>query len=285
VALGDFSLLTDEDKGEPYFDDGAGAAKPPDFQVIDSDGQPLLIEVKNVSPGRPLAPHRMRATEVEALQRYGELMRAPVAVAHYWSAWNRWTLVRLQRLARRGTKYEIRAATAMKHDMLPRFGDAMVGVEPPLRLTYTVSRAEQPPVPGGTPTLRIDDIQVAAGGVDLTDSQEREIALFFLLFGDWPVETSHIHDDDGGLLGIEIISTPSEEVLEQVGRQGFAVVGSLSSMYAARYNALTLGPDGDVRELRDEPDPGQLSGLVPGDYWDLPDRDLNVWMLRVDSEP
>jgi hypothetical protein len=39
VALGHFTLLTDIDGGEPYFDDAGGPVKLPDFSIVDRDGQ------------------------------------------------------------------------------------------------------------------------------------------------------------------------------------------------------------------------------------------------------
>lgn len=41
----------------------------------------------------------------------------------------------------------------------------------------------------------------------------------------------------------------------------------LSSLYSSVYNELMLTPDSDVRELRREPDPGELAALIPDDYW------------------
>src|SRR5664280_1321990 len=53
VALGGFTLLTDVDGGEPYFDDSGGPVKLPDFCVVARDGQQLLVEVKNRVTTRP----------------------------------------------------------------------------------------------------------------------------------------------------------------------------------------------------------------------------------------
>jgi hypothetical protein len=107
VALGGFELLTDEDAGDPYFDDAGGPVKPPDFRIVRANGQQRLIEVKRVSDRKPLEPHRLRAKEVSGLRRYGELMGVPIAIAHYWTAWNLWTVVDLDALSRRGQQYEI----------------------------------------------------------------------------------------------------------------------------------------------------------------------------------
>ncbi len=50
VCLGSIRLIMTEDAGSYYYDEDAGAVKPPDFRVVRSDGQQVLIEVKNVDP-------------------------------------------------------------------------------------------------------------------------------------------------------------------------------------------------------------------------------------------
>ena len=95
VALGRFQLLVEEDEGQVYYEDGLGPVKLPDYRAVDADGRQLLIEVKAVPPSSRRLHHSIPASEVEGLCRYGELTGAPVAVAHYWSAANLWTLVDL----------------------------------------------------------------------------------------------------------------------------------------------------------------------------------------------
>ena len=50
LGLGHVRLLTTEDSGECYYDDAEGGVKPPDFRLVTTDGEHLLIEVKNVAP-------------------------------------------------------------------------------------------------------------------------------------------------------------------------------------------------------------------------------------------
>ncbi len=50
ICLGSIRLITTEDAGSYYYDEGVGAVKPPDFRVVRSDGQQVLIEVKNLDP-------------------------------------------------------------------------------------------------------------------------------------------------------------------------------------------------------------------------------------------
>jgi hypothetical protein len=124
-------------------------------------------------------------------------------------------------------------------------------------------------------------VEILAAGVSLTDNQEIDIAWFLMLFGDWPAEDPQMLMKDGAPRAIEMGVNPPPEELEAIERQGFGIIGTLSSMYSAMYNELTLLGDGEVRELRHEPDPGELAALIPDDYWDREDRALPLWKLRA----
>jgi hypothetical protein len=110
VALGGFQLLVEEDEGQLYYDDADGPVKLPDYRVVDADGRQLLVEVKTVPPNPRRLGHRIPAAEAHGLRRYGQLTGAPVAVAHYWSAANLWTLVDLERMQPRYGQYVLELA-------------------------------------------------------------------------------------------------------------------------------------------------------------------------------
>ena len=263
VALGGLTLLTDVDGGEPYFDDAGGPVKLPDFCIVGRDGQQLLVEVKSVSPSDPLKPHVISRTEMLGLQRYGELMQAPVAVAHYWTAWNRWTLIPLNELKPKGRKYGIDLQDALVCNELSRFGDSMVGTRSPLTLSLHVQQAGQQPAARDRAKVKVTGVEISAAGVALKDKQEADIAWFLMRYGDWPAGEPQMRMKEGAPQAIELSVSPRSEDLELAKRQGFATIGMLSSMYSSMYNELTLMPDGGVRELRHDPDPGELAGRVP----------------------
>lgn len=50
VAIGVFELMTEEDAGDVYFHAAGGDIVPPDYRIVDRDGQQMLVEVKGV-PG------------------------------------------------------------------------------------------------------------------------------------------------------------------------------------------------------------------------------------------
>jgi hypothetical protein len=281
VALGGFTLLTDIDGGEPYFDDAGGPVKLPDFSIVDRDGQQLLVEVKSASPSDPFGSHAIRKTEMLGLQRYGELMKAPVAVAHYWRGWNLWTLVPLDKLTPKGKKYAIDVKDALVYNELSRFGDRWIATRPPLTLIVHVEEGSGQPTASDQVIVKITGVEISAAGVVLKEDQEANIAWFLMLYGTWPDEEPQMKMEDGKPRAIELSVNPTPEKLEQVEREGFTSIGILSSMYSSMYNQLTLTPDGEVRELQHEPDPEQLAALIPADYWDRKDRALPLWGFQV----
>ena len=50
-------------------------------------------------------------------------------------------------------------------------------------------------------------------------------------------------------------------------------------MYSTYYNLMTLTKTGEIQQLRHEPDPSVLVGLIPSDYWSSPGRDLPIWQF------
>jgi hypothetical protein len=103
VCLGSIRLITTEDSGSYYYDEGAGAVKPPDFRVVRSDGQQVLIEVKNVDP-RTYKEALINERDLKQKQQYADLMATRLLLAHYWSAANHWSVVDPQVLERRKGK-------------------------------------------------------------------------------------------------------------------------------------------------------------------------------------
>jgi hypothetical protein len=76
-------------------------------------------------------------------------------------------------------------------------------------------------------------------------------------------------------------AAPPEEAHEIVERQGFAMVGALSSMYSAMFNDITLDDEGAVRRLDHHSEPGELGSLIPADYFERSDRRLKLWVFHV----
>lgn len=279
VSLGGFRLLVEEDEGQLYYDDAQGTPKLPDYRVVDSDGRQLLIEVKAVPPGPNRLRHSISAGEFQGLSLYGELTGAPVAIAHYWAVMNVWTLIDLDQMARRGDRYEIELTEAMKLNQMARFGDANIGTVPPLELRLEVEELGERESPD-TATIVTRKVELLAAGQELEDEVERRIAFLLFRHGRWEVDMPAETDSDGRVTSVTLRAAPPDDVMEIVERQGFALVGALSSLYSAMFNELTLNDEGAVERLDHHSEPGEFGTLIPADYFDREDRRLSLWVFR-----
>lgn len=280
VALGDFQLLVEEDEGQIYFDDAQGSIKLPDYRVVDGQGHQMLIEVKTVPPRPRQLRHSISTSEFEGLRRYGELTGAPVSVAHYWSAFNAWTLVDLDHMRPQGGRFAIGMGEAMRFNQMSRFGDRMIGTKPPLEIRLEVEELGER-VDENVARIEIDGLKLCAAGEELTDEVERRIAFSLFRFGKWQHETPAESDADGRIHMISLKAAPRDEEAEVVEEQGFAIVGVLSSMYSALFNEVTLSESGAVQRLDHHSEPGEFGSLIPSDFFERSDRRLRLWVLKL----
>jgi hypothetical protein len=288
VCLGSVQLIVMEDAGAYYYDDSHGNVKPPDFRVVRADGQQALIEVKNVDPRTPGAAP-INEKDFEQKQRYADLMGTRLLLAHYWSAFNQWSIVDASVSERRNGKLVLPVESAMKANELGLMGDSMIATRPPLTISIIADPSSPQAARQITPIedqwrFTIEGVEVSCAGQTLTSPLEKRIAWFLALYGNWDV-TRDVHLDDAGhITRVDLQTAPpvaDEEYAAEVARQGFAVVGNLSEMYSAYYNSMTLTDTGEVGQLRHEPEPGVLADLIPADYWSSPSRDLPIWRFRT----
>jgi hypothetical protein len=280
LGLGGVRLLSSEDEGDCYFDDADGRVKPPDFRLATNDGEHLLIEVKNVAPRQGSPGHTMPISELEGMQRYAELTKARLTIAHYWSQANLWTLVDASRLTVSSRRASLTVEAAMLANELGLLGDRMIGTTPPLVLSLYPSEGKAPKVNLGSKTtsFRVGRVAIAAGGRLLRAKAERTIAFQLMLFGGWFLhEKSTV--ENGKLLRHDFEFRPHDPEGREA-EQGFSIVTSLSSLHAARYTFSTLS-EGRFEALRLEPEPGALSTVVPADYWERAHRSLQLWVFQV----
>jgi Holliday junction resolvase len=246
--------------------------------LVREDGKVLLVEVKTVNPSKPFRPHRLREADVDALRRYADLTSGRLLLAHYWSAWNIWTLADPTVFERRDGKLIVDMETAMKASELGLLGDASIATVPPLKLSLlanltvpqTATRGEhaQQTEIGFT----VGAVELSAGGDVLTDEVEQAIAGFMIQFGRWKLTENVVMDHDR-LERVDLTLSPEEPI----AGQAFDVIGQLSSMYSAMYMVATQSEAGEVSGLRHDVTPGVVGALIPADYFDRPDRTLRLW--------
>jgi hypothetical protein len=285
VSLGRFQIFKLEDSGACYFDDTAGGLAVPDFRLVTSGDESLLIEVKNVAPKKSTKiTTSMRAVDVERLQRYAQRTKARLMFAHYWAELNVWTLVDAMVPSRQGSKVHLGIEDAMKANELVAVGDRFIATRPPLAMSLVADRSKergQLPAAGEREVyFTIGSVELECDGTAIEDETERRIAITLMIYGGWPSEPTVQTDDDGKITQIEYVARPPVDE-EKIEAQDFASVGTLSSLYSTSYNAATLNDDGTVIAVGQTIAPGAMASLIPPDYWEKKDRALPLWIFEL----
>jgi hypothetical protein len=171
AGLGVVDVLKREDAGEVSA--RTGHAEAADFRVVLPDGEQFLVEIVTTAHRTIRLPQRRLA----ALREYAEKVRVPLRVATFWRALGLWTLTPIAALNREG---KLPMGDALMWNDMVRLGDYMLGTVFPLQL-----RLVSKPADGGK--RRIASAEFLAGNVEVANREDRQLALFLMLFGDWDV--------------------------------------------------------------------------------------------------
>jgi hypothetical protein len=270
IANFDFvRLLKEEDAGDCYFQSEAEILVP-DFKVVTDKGESLLIETKNHFSKDPMRRYRIRTMDLEALSRSADLVATPLRLGIYWAHWNMWTLNDPKRFTVEGNYSGIEFVQAMKENEMASLGDYSIGTKYPLVLKLAAA-LDKPRTtsPEGRVEMTIGAVEIGAAGAVLEDKMERNIALYFMIYGKWQYDGGRIELDEAGL-PIAAVHTVTPE--EPTPGQGFEMIGSVSSLYSQHYNSLTL-EEGRVLRINVK-DPTALAPVIPKD---LEKKQLSLW--------
>jgi hypothetical protein len=270
VSLGRIQLVKREDSGATW------TTRPrltvPDYRIVLADGTGFLVEVKHFfQKGNPTKRFSITPNYLSGLREYEDIVGWPVKLAIYWSAWNLWTLVPLA-ACEETTPPSLALEQAMKANEMAVLGDLEVGTRFPLRFRVIADAKHER-------TLGADgEVQFTIGGVEmycadrgLTLKREQNIAMWFMIFGAWSDEaTAEITDNE--LVAVNFVSTPPEDP-----GQGFALVGSLSSLFSSMHRSSTL-EGAKVTRFGLDIQPGSLGSLIPDDYTS---ESLPLWRFRL----
>ncbi|MEJ8652675.1 hypothetical protein WKI65_32575 [Streptomyces sp. MS1.AVA.3] len=249
--------------------------------VLSWDGTQLLIEVKNVAPGGLEA--KVRAKDMSAAQNYTQATGGRLLYAHFWSGMGMWTLVDPSAFGLDGSQRRLSFVAAFKaNEMQSLLGDGMLASEPPLTFSVTMDREKEKLAGDDWRALTIGGVELLSAGRVITDPDEQKLAWFLLWHGGW-AETTDTHvDDQGRVERIDFIYQPEtdEDGERQIAEQEFAFFGPLSKMYTLRFLQSITTDEGDIRALREEPEPALLAQLVPEGYWAKEDHVLRIWRFR-----
>jgi hypothetical protein len=258
ASLGEVKLLKSEDSGDCYSRD---EVRMPDFRVVTTEDIRLLVEVKSAAPGAASKGFRLRASDVLALERYAALAGGELRIALFWADLNYWTLVPASAFVPAGNKLRISIQDAMKANEMAVLGDVTVGTTPPLCMTLRA--VDQITLEDGAEEVpfTVKSVELECGGRKVEEPVEQRIAVFLMLNGDWEEQETPLVED-GRVAGVRFAFAPIEL---PPARQGFSMLGTLSSMFSHDY-LVRSSSDTGVSEFRLDSSPGALGALIPEGY-------------------
>lgn len=260
ASLGKCRIITQEDNGEIYSVKNDIIA--PYYHILLENGEDLFIEVKNCNHIKPSKAFSLRLTYINKILNYAKAFHKDVKLATYWSKWNVWTLIPLDKMKKTEKRYEITFASAFKVNEMEMFGDYMIGTTPPLTF-HLVTDPEKPRkiAENGQVNFTIGKVELYCGQKRIEDKKEIQIAFYMMMYGKWPTKEPRPIIKNGELIAVEYVCEPEEKV----DGQGFDIIGSLSGMISHRYDELTA-PEGKVSRLSPSLEPGILGIDIEEEY-------------------
>jgi len=174
-----------------------------------------------------------------------------------------WTLISLERLPRRNGHGVLNMLDAMKINEMADLGDLQVATTPPLTWRVLTDPTQPRKVDSsGEVVFAIGDFEFYCGNRRIEDEQERNLAFYFMLYGDWEEEGEpEAYIENGNLIHFDfVVSHPAP-----TGGQQFEILGSLSGMISRRFKDLTA-PEATIERLVPSAEPGSLGIVIPKDY-------------------
>jgi hypothetical protein len=272
ASLGGVEILKQEDEGEVYASDET--LKVPDFRMVLADGHQVLVEVKNHYQGKvAMKSFSMTEDYFQELIKYCKLMTCDLKVAVYWVCWNIWTLVSPNCFAQEGRRRVLPFLEAMQANEMSILGDVHIGTKFPLCLRLLADKNKPRSVSTKCEApFTIGAVELYCAGNTISDPIEQRIALFLMLYGDWPSAQPRIEIVDGLVEFMEYTLRPEED-----SGQGFEIIGTLSGMFSVFYRAATADQD-KIVQLHLNVEPGLLGCLIPPDH---KGGALPLWRLIV----
>jgi hypothetical protein len=140
VGFGGYRLLKQEDAGSVH---PQKTFEIPDFRIILTNGEQLLIEVKNHYGKDPFKLDvKFRRDYLERMSAYSKLVGCQLRIAIYWSRWGFWTLVDPSDLKPYQNKLHITMTDAMRVSEMARLGDVTIGTKAPLQFRVIANRTK-----------------------------------------------------------------------------------------------------------------------------------------------
>lgn len=271
ASLGRCKLIKREDSGDVFSHNTS--VQQPDYRIVLDSSNELFVEVKNCHHEDPEFELSFREEYLKKLAEYCGIFGSPVKIAIYWSRWNMWALVDIERLAKNNGKRSTSMLEAAKINEMMILGDMMIGTLPPLKLRLIADVNKSRTVDSrGQVIFTIGNVELYSAETKIEDDKERNIAFYLLLYGRWQELESRANIEKNQLISVDFVLGP-----ETTSGQRFEFVGQLSSMISSRYNQLTTSQAG-IERLTPKAEPGSLGLLIKDDY---EGKYLKLWRFAV----
>jgi len=259
-SLGKCTIIKTEDAGGLHTTDPD--VKVPDLRILLIDGDEFFVEVKNFYQSSPFELFRIKKEYMNGLQRYASLFKKDVKLAIYWSRWNQWTLISLDKIKCNGSKCSLSFEDAMKSNEMATLGDFTLATLPPLRFRVITDPAYTRAVSeNGEAMFRINGVELYCNDKRINVSHEQNIAFFLMLYGEWGSSEGAAQIENNEIIYLDFTSQPTEIHDEQ----SFEMIGNMSGMISRRYNSMTSNESG-VERISPKTDISDLGIQIPSDY-------------------
>ena len=162
-------------------------------------------------------------------------------------------------------------------------GDMTLGTVAPLSFVFEFDTSIAQPRNGQEVMLKISGAYWSSEGKRIDDPVEQQIAMFLSFYGNWEDWEQDIQFDGEKIAKVEMPLYPPDVDREEIREQGFAFIGSLSSMYSSQYLSLITKDEGERHRLSAKTKPGAMGRLVPEPY---KGKVLHLWrMILVPGWP
>ncbi|EMT5712767.1 hypothetical protein WMR32_005265 [Klebsiella oxytoca] len=253
----------------------------PDYRLVLKDGRQIFVEVKNTSIPNPTSKYLLRKDYVEKLQRYSSLNGVPLYFAIYYRCLRMWALLPISSFVELKHKYEITPIHSIAKSEMAMLGDVILGVKPPLIFELVADRTKDAFIDEDSRANFIcGEVKIHCDNQEVEDPEEKKIAFYLMRFGRWDCgKPEGVLDDNGELHSVRFKFYP--ESSEGFERDGFAMLGSISSMITEAYNEHTVYEQ-EVTAISTKAEPDVFSVDIPKDY---KGEVLGLWRFAMQANP
>lgn len=271
-SLGKCQIIKKEDEGELYTADSN--IQVPDWRIVTNSKEEFFVEVKNYHQNDPSAPYSVNEDYCVALENYGKLFGSEVKLAVYWSRWNLWILISLKRIPQKGNQRVLEFPGILEMNQMNLLGDIMIGTTPPLTFRICADLSKPRTVgQDGVVQFTAGGFELYCGGNLIEDDDEKELAFYLMLYGDWQSSQPQANITNNCLESIDYVANP----IEPVENQNFDILGALSGMISRKYKQMT-NKQGEIARLAPSVEPGSLGILIDKSY---KGKSLPLWRMEI----